>query len=106
MSDNITTQEETKLRDYELTVVYSADSSEEKIESFVDGISRYVTGRGGEMTEVKRWGKRRLAYPIKHVIDGFYILYFFKMKPEDGRELENNLRISEDVLRHLLIQPD
>ena len=106
MADNTTTQEETKLRDYELTVVYTSDSSEEKLESLVDSISRYVTGRGGEMTEVNRWGKRRLAYPIKHVIDGYYILYLFKMKPEDGRELENNLRISEDVLRHLLIQPE
>jgi small subunit ribosomal protein S6 len=45
-----------------------------------------------------------LAYPIKHAIEGNYILLNFTMKPDQNRELETSLRISEDVLRHLLVK--
>ena len=103
MSDNTTTQEELGLRDYELTIVIAPETSEEKLEASIESISRYVTDRGGTVDDVKRWGKRKLAYPIKHFIEGYYVLLQFKMRSMDGRELENNLRISEEVLRHLLI---
>jgi len=103
VSDNTSTQEELGLRDYELTVVIAPETSEEKLKASIESISRYVTDRGGAVSDVKKWGKRKLAYPIKHFIEGYYVLLQFKMKPLDGRELENNLRISEEVLRHLLI---
>jgi small subunit ribosomal protein S6 len=103
VADNTSTQEELGLRDYELTIVIAPEASEEQLEASVESISRYVTDRGGSVSDVQRWGKRKLAYPIKHCIEGYYILFQFKMKPQDGRELENNLRISEEVLRHLLI---
>ena len=103
MSDNTTTQEELGLRDYELTVVIAPETSEEKLEASIESINRYVTSRGGTVQDVHKWGKRKLAYPIKHFIEGYYFLLQFKMKPRDGRELEHNLRISEEVLRHLLI---
>jgi small subunit ribosomal protein S6 len=103
VSDNTSTQEELGLRDYELTVVIAPETPEERLEASIESISRYVTDRGGAVSDVQRWGKRKLAYPIKHFIEGYYVLLQFKMKPLDGRELENNLRISEEVLRHLLI---
>ncbi len=103
MSDNTLTQEELGLREYELTVVFTPETSEEKLNASIESISRYVTDREGAISDVQRWGKRKLAYPIKHSVEGFYILFQFKMKPSDGRQLENNLRISEEVLRHLLI---
>ncbi|MBN2074427.1 MAG: 30S ribosomal protein S6 [Dehalococcoidales bacterium] len=103
MSDNTTTQEELGLRDYELTIVIAPETPEEKLEASIESISRYITDRGGAVSDVQRWGKRKLAYPIKHFVEGYYVLLQFKMKPLDGRELENNLRISEEVLRHLLI---
>src|SRR4030042_2133281 len=103
VSDNTLTQEELGLRDYELTVVITPETSEEKLEALIESISRYVTSRGGAVSDLQRGGKRKVAYPIKHFIEGYYVLLQFKMKPLDGRELENNLRISEEVLRHLLI---
>lgn len=106
MSDNITTQEELKLRDYELTVVIAPDVSEEKLEASITGISRFVTEKGGTVKDAQRWGKRRLAYPIKHFVEGYYVLYTFNMKPESGKQLETNLRISEEVLRYLLINKE
>jgi len=53
---------------------------------------------------VERWGKRRLAYPIEHFMEGNYVLARFKLKPALSKELEANLRISEELLRHLLIK--
>jgi len=106
VAEKTSTQEELGLRDYELTVVIAPETSEEKLEASVESISRYVTSRGGSVSDVRKWGKRKLAYPIKHSIEGYYFLFQFKMRPQDGRELENNLRISEEVLRYLLINND
>jgi small subunit ribosomal protein S6 len=103
VSDNTSTQEELGLRDYELTVVITPETSEEKLEASIESITRYVTDRGGTVSDIQRWGRRKLAYPIRHFIEGYYVLLQFKMRPLDGRELESNLRISEEVLRHLLI---
>jgi small subunit ribosomal protein S6 len=103
VADNTSTQELLGLRDYELTIVITPEASEEKLEASIETVNRYITSRGGTVGDVQRWGKRKLAYPIKHFIEGYYVLFQFKMKPVDGRELENNLRISEEVLRHLLI---
>src|SRR3972149_10419731 len=92
------------LRDYELTIIIDPKITEDKLEARIDGISQFITERGGIVSEVQRWGKRKLAYPIKHSLEGVYALARFKLRPASGRELEANLRISEDVLRHLLIK--
>ena len=92
-------QEDKKLRDYELVVIVSP---EEAVEGLIERISRFVTENGGSITSVDRWGKRKLAYPIKHFMEGSYVLARFKLRPRLSRELEANLKISEEVLRHLL----
>jgi len=95
-----------ELVSYELVIVVRPDASKEEVEAVLDSVSGYITGRGGTVTEVERWGKRRLAYPIKHNTQGIYALVRFQLKPEHNRELEANLRISENILRHLLVKLD
>ena len=102
VTEKVDTQE--KLNEYELTVILKPDLSEEKLTATTENIKKFITGKGGVISETKSWGKRRLAYPIKQSIEGNYILFKFKMKPNQNRELETNLRISEDVLRHLLVK--
>jgi small subunit ribosomal protein S6 len=80
--------------------------SEEKLTAAIENVKKFITGKGGVISDTKSWGKRRLAYPIKHAIEGNYILLKFTMKPDQNRELETSLRISEDVLRHLLVKLD
>jgi len=92
------------LRDYELIVIVSPDVPEEELPSHVDKISEFITNRGGSVTEVERWGKRKLAYPINHFREGNYVLTRFKLEPGTTAELEANLRISEKILRHLLVR--
>ncbi len=95
--------EENQLRDYELVLIVNPDAGEEALEATINGIKEFVGGKGGNVSDEERWGKRKLAYPIKRFMEGNYVLTRFKMDPAWGRELEANLRISEDVLRHLLI---
>jgi small subunit ribosomal protein S6 len=93
-----------QLRDYELVFIISPEIEDESIETRVDNLSQFITGKGGVISNVERWGKRKLAYPIKHFLEGSYVLAQFKMKPVWGKELEANLQISEEILRHMLIK--
>jgi small subunit ribosomal protein S6 len=104
VTEKVDTQE--KVNDYELTVIFKGDLSEEKLTAAIENVKKFITGKGGVITDTKSWGKRRLAYPIKHSNEGNYILLKFTMKPNLNRELETSLRISEDVLRHLLVKID
>ncbi len=106
VSDKVATEESEQLPDYELVLVISPEVAEEEFEAAIDKVSQFVSGKGGSISDVERWGKRRLAYPIRHFVEGSYVLTRFKLKPAFGKELEANLRISEEVLRHLLIRLD
>ncbi len=103
---NVSNREETGLGSYELVFIVRPDASDEQLEATVEGISRFITGRDGVVDEVDQWGKKRLAYPIRHHREGSYVLTRFQLSPEQNRELESILRISEDVIRHLLIRLD
>jgi small subunit ribosomal protein S6 len=92
------------LRDYELIVIVSPDVPEEELPTHLDKISEFITNKGGSVAEVERWGKRKLAYPINHFREGNYVLTKFKLEPDTTAELEANLRISEKILRHLLVR--
>jgi len=106
VSDKVATEEGAQLLDYELVLVISPEVAEEEFEATIDNVSRLITGKGGTVSDIERWGKRRLAYPIRHFVEGSYVLARFKLKPAFGKELGANLRISEEVLRHLLIRLD
>ncbi len=96
--------EDEHLRDYELVLIISPEVLEEKFDTVIDSVSQFITGKGGIISDVEQWGKRRLAYPIKHFEEGSYVLSRFKLKPTLSKELEANLQISEEILRHLLVK--
>ncbi len=93
-----------KINKYELIIIFNPELTEEKLTTDIDNVKKFITGKGGEISDAQPWGKRRLAYPIKHSMEGNYILLKFEMKPNLNRELETSLRFSEDVLRHLLVK--
>ncbi|MFC2012678.1 30S ribosomal protein S6 [Chloroflexota bacterium] len=72
----------------------------------IEKTTQFVAGKGGVVGEVERWGKKKLAYPINHFLEGRYVLARFKSKPTLSRELKTNLQISEQILRHLIIKVD
>lgn len=92
------------MRDYELVVILSPDIAEENIGPTNERIGGWVTTGGGESTNVNVWGRRRLAYPINDRSEGTYVAFQFKMVPQSTPELERSLKLSEDVLRYLLVR--
>jgi len=92
------------LRDYELVVIISPELAEEEIPGTLEKIDRSITERGGSITEVNQWGRRKLAYPIQNFMEGNYVLTQFKMEPGLTADLEASLGISEEILRHLLVR--
>ncbi len=95
---------DTRLEDYELVYIVRPEMADDELEARVDTVSQFITAREGVVDDVQKWGKRKLAYPIKQCLEGNYILTRFKMGPSKCKELEANLEISEEVLRHLLIK--
>ena len=91
-------------RDYELVVILSPEIADDVVGESLDRLSQNVTGRGGEVVDVNHWGRRRLAYPIKSHFEGNYVISQIKLEPARVAELESSLRISEEVLRHMIIQ--
>ncbi|MBM4461811.1 MAG: 30S ribosomal protein S6 [Chloroflexi bacterium] len=93
------------MREYELTVVFSPEISDEDMADEIEKVNRLVTEKGGVLNgEVQRWGKKRLAYPIRRFKEGNYVLTRFKISPGQTAELERNLHSLEVILRHLLVK--
>jgi small subunit ribosomal protein S6 len=92
------------LRDYELVVILSPELAEEDIPAAIDRLSRLIVDRGGELKDVNRWGRRKLAYPIKNHLEGNYLITQVSLDPGRTSDVEAGLHISEEVLRHLLLR--
>lgn len=104
-------KEEVKIEDnrshgYELVFIVSPEVTEDSVENTINGISQFIADKGGTVSDVEKWGKKKLAYPLKRFLEGYYVLTRFEMSPTWSKELETSLIISDDILRHLLIRPD
>lgn len=94
------------MRDYELVVVMNPDIAEEDVPAAIERVTAAVTTRGGEVVEMRPWGRRRLAYQIDRHTEGNYVITQIKLDPERTHELESGFAISDEVLRHLLVRKD
>lgn len=90
------------MRRYELMLLLRPDLEDDALQSAVEKVTRAIVNAGGSLTKVSPWGKRRLAYDIKHFRDASYFLIHFDIEPAAIRELERGMLISEDILRHLV----
>ncbi len=94
------------MREYELVLVVSPDGGEEGFPAVVDRVHGLIKERGGEVKNVDRWGRRRLAYPIDRITEGYYSITQFTLDPQDVREIERSIELADDVLRHLVVRMD
>jgi len=89
-------------RDYELGFILTPEVNEEQTRTLVERIEQIATNYGGQVVRVNQWGRRRLAYPIQHHRDGFYMFIDMILTPETVSELDRTLKVSEEVIRHLI----
>ncbi len=94
------------MRDYELVLLLRPDTDDEGIDRALERVTGFVTSHGGEVAEIDRWGRRKLAYPIERHLEGHYIVTQLKLEPTDTRELEGAISLTEEVMRHLLVRKD
>ena len=93
-------------RDYELGFILNPEVNEDQTRSILGRVEQIVTNHGGQIVRVNQWGRRRLSYPIEHHRDGFYVFIDMILTPETVAELDRTLKVSEDVLRHLMKRRD
>jgi small subunit ribosomal protein S6 len=93
-------------RDYELGFILDPEVNEEQSNAIIERIQQIVNNHDGEVVRVSQWGRRRLAYPIRHKRDGFYVFFDMILTPETVSELDRNMRVTEEVLRHIIIRRD
>lgn len=89
---------------YELTVVLSAKLEEEERAAVIANVQGYIARFGGTVTNVEESGKKRLAYEIQKMREAFYYFIQFEGNSHTPNELEQQLRITESVIRYLIVK--
>ncbi len=93
-------------RDYEIGYILNPEVNEEQTRAILERIEQIVANYDGQILKVNQWGRRKLAYPIEHHRDGFYVFIDTILTPETVTELDRTLKVSEEVLRHLIKRRD
>jgi len=91
---------------YESLYIIKPDVEDEARAALIQKFSEIVTGAGGEVENIDEWGKRKLAYPINYIGEGYYVLMNFKADPGLPAELERNFKISDFVMRYMVIKKE
>ena len=91
---------------YELAVILQPNLDEESLKTEFDKVTALVARFGGVVDKVDDWGKRRLAYDIQKFTEGYYYFITFSAEPTAPREIEDRIRIMENVIRYLIIRTD
>ncbi len=91
---------------YELAVVVSAKIEDEERAQVIDKCKALVERFGGTITEVDEWGKKRLAYEVQKMKEGFYYFIRFDAEPNVPAEIESRVRIMDNVIRYLVVRQD
>lgn len=95
------------MRAYELMVIFDGELDDAAVEATLGRVTTQVTAKGARVSTTDMWGKRRFAYEIDHKHDGYYVV--FEILAESGAldDIERQLRLADDVVRHKLIRlPD
>ena len=91
---------------YELAVVVSAKIEDDARAEVIEKVKDLITRVGGNVTDVDEWGKRRFAYEIEKMKEGFYYFIHFEAESTVPAELEQRIRIMDHVLRYLCVRQD
>jgi small subunit ribosomal protein S6 len=91
---------------YETLFILNPSLEEEALNANVEKFKGVIENGGGEVENVDLWGKRKLAYEINKIGEGFYVLINFKADSELPKELDRVFRITDGIIRHLIVNTE
>ena len=92
------------MNSYELLYILNNDLADEAKEQVIEKLNAVVTANGGTVDNVDKWGTRRLAYPINYKNEGYYVLVNFTSSATLPDELERVMRITDSVIRFMIVK--
>jgi small subunit ribosomal protein S6 len=90
------------MRNYELAIIVDPELDESSITALEERLKGWIEAAGGKIKNIDRWGKRRLAYSIQKRNEGYYYFIQIEMPPEAGVAIERDIRLNEQILRHMI----
>jgi len=94
------------LRTYEALYIVHPDQDDAGIQTVAKGVEDLITENGGAIVRSEIWGRRRLAYTVKKLTEGYYVLLRFQAEPTFIDKLELHFRLSETIFRHVVVHLD
>lgn len=94
------------MRKYEIMYIIRPNIEDEAKKALVERFNSVLSDNGAELTEVKEWGKRRLAYEINDFRDGYYMLLQVNAEAAAVQEFDRLAKISEDIIRHIVVKKE
>ena len=91
---------------YELALVVNAKIEDDARAQVVEKAKEYIVRAGGTVTDVDEWGKKKLSYEIQKMREGYYYFIHFDGEPTSPAQIEENVRIMDNVLRFLCVRQD
>lgn len=92
------------MRDYEVMTIHRPDLAENDVEAKVAEVESHLSGSGASITKKDVWGKRRFAYEIDHLTEGFYSVVSFQADPSSVDSLDRMLSLADEVVRHKIVR--
>lgn len=94
------------MRSYEVMTIHRPELAESDVQAKVKEVATFLTSRGADISGTDLWGKRRFAYEINHVTEGFYSVVSFESDTEAINDLDRVLTLADDVVRHKIVRAD
>jgi small subunit ribosomal protein S6 len=94
------------MHSYEVALIIRPEVEEQQQDAIIEQLSQLLALEGGQVTNVEKWGRRRLAYPIRKVQEGYYYFIQGEFSSAALPELDRTCKLSEEVLRHMVIRQD
>lgn len=92
------------MRYYETIFIINPDLDEGQTNDVTEGVKMAIESGGGKVLKVDPWGKRKLAYAVKQYSEGYYVLIVFESSPEFVAQLNGHYRITELIIKHMVVQ--
>ena len=89
------------MKTYESVIIVKPQLSDGEVGEFVNKVKALITSKGGEVTSEEKLGRRKFTHEVNHVRDGFYLYLKFKAEPSFVKELDNALKLNDNVLRSM-----